>query len=164
MNGLMLMVLAAPLALALGFALARIALRLRQSPALAALAAVLIGWQMVALAAGRAPLASSVTLLITGSGLIALIQWLRANNHISGASSWAAYLLAGLLVALAASFPSLKAGEALAFTVTLGFSGIGVGIAIRRARSPLPIAGPGAAALPAPCLWLLARLVALFSG
>ncbi|MEQ1890392.1 MAG: hypothetical protein ABL951_14625 [Alphaproteobacteria bacterium] len=141
----------------LSFALARIAIRLQQEPGLAALASVLISWQLIALSAGRAPLASSVLLVIAVSGLLLLIQWLQRDAAPGLRVLWALRGLAGFGWALAASFPVLSPGQVLAFSGSLGVAAAGTWCAIRWARSPVSLGKSGLAALGLAGLWLIVR-------
>lgn len=162
MSSLIILLVSTPLALALAFGLARIAIRLQQPPGIAALAGVMICWQMIALVAGRTPLASSMMLLIIGVSLITLIQWLRANQRLQGATGWGGYALAVFLPALAAMFPDLTATEALAFALTFGLTLFGVFMAVARARSPAPIGWLGIPSMLLLGLWLVVRLISAF--
>lgn len=164
MNLILLMLILTPLVLLLAFALARIAIRLQQPPGLAALAAIMICWQAIAMAVGRTPLASSVTLLIAGAASIVLLQWLRAGRLLAGATGWAAYSAATLLAALAMTFPVLSPSEALAFSLTFGASLAGVWLAMARSRAPAPPGWLGVPSLVGLGLWLAVRMIASFSA
>lgn len=153
-----LIILGSPLALALAFAMARISIRLHQPPAMAMLAAVVICWQTIALAIGQAMLASSVTLLIAAAALVALIQWLRANQRLLGAVGWGGYGLGTLMAAIASLFPSLPMAATTGFLLTFGFAASGVWIASRRAKSDAPSGQSGVPSLAILGLWLLAHL------
>ncbi len=146
----------------LSFALARIAIRLQQEPGLAALASVLILWQLIALSAGRAPLAVAVLLLIAVSGLLLLSQWLQRVATPGLRTQWALRGLAGIGWALAVTFPVLSPGQTLAFSGGLGVAAAGTLCAVRLARSPVFFGKSGLAALGLAGLWLFARAAASF--
>lgn len=146
----------------LSFALARIAIRLQQEPSLAALASVLIFWQLIALSAGRAPLASAVMLLIGISALLILIQWLQSAAALGARAHWALLILAGLALAIAAAYPLLSLDQVLAFASGLMAAAAGTWCALHWARSPVSLGKSGLPALGLMALWLIVRGVASF--
>jgi hypothetical protein len=146
----------------LSFALARIAIRLQQEPSLAALASVLIFWQLIALSAGRAPLASAVMLLIGISALLILIQWLQGEAALGARTKWAMLILAGLGLAIAAAYPVLSLDQILVFSSGLGVAAAGTWCALRWARSPVSLGKSGLPALGLIALWLIVRATASF--
>lgn len=141
----------------LAFALARIAIRLQQAPGLAALTSVMICWQLIVLMAGRAPLASSVLLLISACALLIVARWLKFEAALGRGMHAMLLALAALLWAGAATFPLLTPGQILAFFCTLLACAGGAYIAQRRARTPVSQGAPGLAPLILIGLWLIVR-------
>jgi len=146
----------------LSFALARIAMRLKQEPSLAALASVLIFWQLIALSAGRAPLASAVMLLIGVSALLILIQWLQGEAVLGRLARQGLLVLAGLALAIAATYPLLSLDQVLVFASSFMVAAAGTWCALRWARNPVSLGKSGLPALGLIALWLIVRATASF--
>ncbi len=146
----------------LSFALARIAIRLQQEPGLAALTSVLIFWQLIALTAGRAALASSMMLLIGVSALLILTHWLLSVSVLGAWVRWGLFVLAGLAWAMAATYPILQPVQALAFSASFIAAAAGTGCAIYWARTPVSLGKLGLPALGLLGLWLIVRAAASF--
>ncbi len=162
MNSLLLILLIILVGGPLSFALARIAIRLQQEPSLAALASVLIFWQLIALSAGRAPLASAVMLLIGVSALLVLIQWLQREAALGWLAHWGLRILAGLAWAIAATYPVLPLDQALSFSSGLIAAAAGTWCSIHWARSPVTLGKSALSALGLIGLWLIVRVAASF--
>ena len=141
----------------LSFALTRIALRLQQQPGRAAVAGVLTLWQMIALGIGRAPLASAVMLLILGSAILMLSQWLHREGVLTARARRGLYALGAAAWAMAASFPALTPDQTLAFACAFIAAITGAWLATHTARNPVAL---GKLWLLPPGLWLLIRGVA----
>ena len=162
MNSLVLICLILLVGGPLSFALARIAIRLQQESSLAALASVLIFWQLIALSVGRAPLASAVMLLIGVSALLILIQWLQSGAALGARAHWALLILAGLAWAIAATYPVLPLDQILVFSSGLGVAAAGTWCALHWARNPVSLGKSGLPALGLIALWLIVRATASF--
>lgn len=141
----------------ISFALARIAIRLQQPPGLAALAGVLICWQGIALAVGRAPLAIAILLLIVSTSLSALAQWLRRESQLNAGTALGGYILAGVIWAAAAMFPVLSPMQIAAFSAAWFASAAAPWIAMVKARTRVAAASAGLGPLAMLALWLLIR-------
>ncbi len=162
MNSLLLMAVIILVGGPLAFALSRIAIRLRQAPSLAALASVLICWQMIALTAGRAALASSVMLLIGASAIIILVQWLRHEGALGGLARAGLLILTGIAWAIAVTYPVLRLEQALVFSGSFLTAAAGTWFALRWARNPVSLGKSGLPALGLLGLWLIVRVAASF--
>jgi len=139
----------------LSFALARIAIRLQQEPGLAALAGVMIFWQMLILWDGQAALASSVLLLDSACVLLIVVQWLRQEQVLGRRAGIGLRLLAGLAWGGALLFPSVAWDQALLFLVSFMAAMAGAAIAWRGARSRVSYGKSGLAALGLMGIWLI---------
>lgn len=144
----------------LAFALARIAVRLQQDLALAALASLLIFWHLLALWQGEALLASAVMLLIGVSALLTMSRWLQKEGVVGGPIKWGlpAVALAGLAVAM--GLPVLNHDQAVLFLVGFGVAGASAVCAAFWARHPVSIGKTGLPALGLMGAWLIARMAA----
>lgn len=162
MNALLLIPLIILAGGALSFALARIAIRLQREPGLAALASVLIIWHLIALSMGRAPLASAVMLLIGISALLILIQWLQNEAALGARAYWGLRILAGLALAIAATYPILSPNQIMFFASGLMAAAFGTGCALYWARSPVSLGKSGLPALGLIAFWLIVRATASF--
>lgn len=162
MNSLLLIFIIILVGGPLSFSLVRIAIRLQQEPSLAALASVLIFWQLIALSAGRAPLASAVMLLMGMSALLILIQWLQNEAALGEGARRVLLALAGIVWAIAAVFPVLPLDQILVFSTALGVGAAATGCALRWARGPVSLGKSGLPALALIALWLIVRGVASF--
>lgn len=159
MTGLWLVIfLAAPLA----FAIARIAIRLQQPPGLAALGGALICWQLIALAAGTAPLAIAMALLFAAASLLALTEWLQRITKMGRMIRGTLLALTGVLFGYAALLPALSTFQALAFAATLSGVAAGAAVAIYKARAPIAAGSAGQGPLALLAAWLLIRALASF--
>ena len=147
---------------ALAFALARIAIRLQQEPGLAALAGVMIFWQMIILWDGRAALASSVLLLDIACVLLILVRWLHHERVLGRGGAIGLLLLAGLAWGGALLFASVTRGQALLFSVSFMAMTAGAAIAWRGARIRVSFGGSGLAALGLIGIWLIVHSAASY--
>ncbi len=146
----------------LSFSLARIAIRLQQEPVLAALASVLIFWQLIALSVGRAPLAGAVMLLIGMSALLILIHWLQNEAALDAGLHRGLLVLAGGAWSIAAAFPVLSLHQILVFCSAIGVAAAATACALYWARSPVSLGKSGLPALGLIVLWLIVRAIASF--